>query len=253
MKNNVVIYLRVSTNSQIDNTSLEMQEDKIRYYCKAFDVNINKVFKDEGLSAKNDNRPKYLEMINYISNKDNNVDGIIVYKSDRIHRSLKNLMIMIDYLNDINLSFLSVTEQFDTSTAQGLLFLQMLGSFSEFERKLIAERTRSGRVAKGENELYAGGRVPFGYELIQEKMVINYEQIEIIKDIFKMRCKGLSYNKIADKYGMSKQRVSYILKNKIYLGKYNYNGKIEHNKINFDVPRIITSYTYNKANSINNK
>ncbi|WP_421020796.1 recombinase family protein, partial [Klebsiella pneumoniae] len=85
---------------------------------------------DEGLSAKSSDRPSYNEMINFVSNKETKIDAIIVYKADRIHRSLKNLMIMVDYLNDIDVGFISITEQFNTNTAQGLLFLQMIGSFS---------------------------------------------------------------------------------------------------------------------------
>lgn len=248
-----VAYLRISSASQIDNTSIEMQEEKINQYCTLYDIELAKIFIDEGLSAKSTNkRIEYNNMMNYISDYENNIDMIIVYKSDRVHRSLKNLMIMIEQLQEIDVSFLSITEQFDTNTAQGLLFLQMLGSFSEFERKLIAERTHSGRVAKGTKRLYSGGRVPFGYNLLNnDELAINEEEALMVKDIFKMRCKRSTTVEIAKKYNMSKQRVSYILKNKIYIGKYEYNGKIEKNKISFNVPNIVSSYTWNKANSIN--
>lgn len=252
MSKRSVAYLRVSSASQIDNTSIEMQEDKIKQYCNLYDIEIAKIFIDEGLSAKGtDKRTEYNNMINYISEPNNNINMLIVYKADRVHRSLKNLMIMIEYLQEINVSFLSITEQFDTTTAQGLLFLQMLGSFSEFERKLIAERTHNGRISKGEKELYAGGRVPFGYKLIDNDILeVNKEEAKIIKDIFKMRCKGATIIEIGKKYNMSKQRISYILKNKIYIGKYEYNGKVEKNKISFIVPSIVSTYLYNKANSI---
>lgn len=249
---NIVAYVRVSSASQIDNTSIDMQIEKIQGYCSLYNINLKKIFKDEGLSASTINRSAYNEMIDFVSDKENNIDGLIVYKADRIHRSLKNLMIMIDYLNEIEVSFLSITEQFDTSTAQGLLFLQMLGSFSEFERKLINERTHAGRKAKGEKHLYVGGRIPIGYTLIDnEKLVINNEDANKVKTIFKMRCKGASYSKIAREYNTTRQRISYIIKNPIYTGKYKYDGKKEKNKISFDVPRIVTDYTYNKANRIN--
>ncbi len=247
-----VAYLRISSASQIDNTSIEMQEEKIRQYCTLYDVKLDKIFIDEGLSAKNtDKRTSYNEMIDYISNDENNIDMLIVYKADRVHRSLKNLMIMIEYLQEIKVSFLSITEQFDTNTAQGLLFLQMLGSFSEFERKLIAERTHSGRIAKGTKELYSGGRVPFGYDLVNNDILkINDKEAVIVKDIFKMRCKGKTTVEIGKKHHMSKQRVSYILRNKVYIGKYEYDGKVERNKISFVVPSIVSNYLFNKANAI---
>lgn len=251
----VVAYVRVSSQSQIENTSIETQIEKIELHCKLHDIVIDRIFKDEGISAKDTERPSYNEMIDYILDKNNNIDSVVVYKSDRLHRSLKNLLITIeDIFIPNNISFISITEQFDTSNPQGMLFLQMLGSFAEFERKIINERTKSGRLAKGKNELYLGGRVPFGYTLIDnDRLTLNYSEADIIKEIFKLRTKGVSIGKIALKYNMSKSKIHYILNNKIYMGIYNYNGKKEKNKISFKVPPIVSNYIWNKANSINNK
>ena len=247
--NNVVAYVRVSSASQMDNTSIEMQKDKIELYCKLHNINLIKVFEDESKSGKSTDRESYKNMMNFIKDKSNNINGIVAYKSDRLHRSLYNLLGMIKELQELDISFVSITEQFDTSTAQGMLFLQMLGSFSEFERTLINERTKSGRVQKGKKNLFCGGRVPLGYKLIEnDKLIINEYEASIIKDIFKLRSKGSSLNEIGKKYNMSKQRISYILKNKIYIGKYEYNGKVEKNKINFEIPRLVTEYMYNKVN-----
>lgn len=252
----VVAYVRVSSASQIENTSIETQIEKIELHCKLHDIVIDKIFKDEGISAKDtDNRNSYNEMLEYILDKNNNIDSVVVYKSDRLHRSLKNLLITIeDIFIPNNISFISITEQFDTSNAQGMLFLQMLGSFAEFERKIINERTKSGRLAKGKNELYLGGRVPFGYTLIDsDRLTLNYKEADIIKEIFKLRTKGMSIGKIALKYNMSKSKIHYILKNKIYMGIYNYNGEVEKNKISFKVPPIVSNYIWTKANSIKGK
>lgn len=247
----IVSYLRISTANQIDNTSIEVQREKIDLYCKLNNITLVQEFKDEGLSAKGiESREQYKQMMEFIKDIDNNIDGILVYKADRIHRSLKNLMIMIDQLEEINVSFISITEQFDTSSPQGLLFLQMIGSFSEFERKLIAERTKSGRIANAKNEIYAGGRIPFGYNLVNGDLVVNDEEAKIIEDIFKLRCKRKSLSFIAKKYNMSKQRIDYIIKNQIYMGKYSYDGKVEKNKISYNIPSIISRYTWNKANLI---
>lgn len=249
----IVSYLRISSASQIDNTSIEVQREKTELYCKLNNITVVNTYIDEGFSAKDSNRPSYLEMIDFVSNKENKIDAIIVFKADRIHRSLKNLMIMVDYLQEIDVGFISITEQFNTNTAQGLLFLQMIGSFSEFERKLIVERTHSGRVAKGCKNLFPGGRIPFGYELINnDTLAINNEESEIIKDIFRLRIKGLSYEKIGKLFDFSKQRVSYILSNPIYVGKYIYDGKVEKNKINLQAPPIVSRYIWNKVNSKHN-
>lgn len=244
----VCAYLRISTVSQIDNTSIEDQKEKIELYCKLHNIELVNEYVDEGWSAKSTQRPSYTEMMNFISDKKNEIDAIIVYKSDRVHRSLVNLLLMIEELQKINVNFISLTEQFDTSSAQGMLFLQMLGSFSEFERKLISERTHGGRVAKGRKQLYPGGRVPFGYRLVNDKLEVNKEESEVVKSIFKLRSKGKSTVFIGRKFNMSKQRISYILRNKAYLGNMSYDGKVEQNKINLPIPRLISDYMYKKVN-----
>lgn len=248
MKKKVVTYLRVSTTNQLDNTSIEHQREKINLYCKFHDIEIVKEFKDEAQSGKNKDREQYKEMINFVQDKNNEINAIMCYKSDRIHRKLRNLIDMIEDLQERKIEFISITEQFDTSTPQGMLFLQMLGSFAEFERKIIAERTRSGRISNGKNELHPGGKVPYGYELKDGKLTIVKEQADTIKKIFNMRSKGNKLIEISKDTGMSKQRISKILKNKTYTGKYSYNGKIENNNINFKVDRIISNYIYNKVN-----
>lgn len=245
----VVTYLRVSTANQVDNTSIETQREKIKLYCKLNDIQIVEEFKDEAISAKHEHtREDYQKLIKFIADKENKIDAIIVYKSDRIHRSLRNLMNMISYIQGLGIDFISITEQFDTSTAQGMLFLQMLGSFSEFERKLIAERTKGGRMANNKKELSSGGRPPFGYKMEDKKLVINEEEAEIVKEIFKLRNKGKTLEFIGNKFGMSKQRIHGIIKNQTYTGKYTYNGKVENNNLFLDVEPIVSRYTYNKAN-----
>lgn len=245
----VVTYLRISTANQIDNTSIETQREKIKLYCKLNDIQIVEEFKDEAISAKHEHtREDYQRLIKFIADKENKIDAIMVYKSDRIHRSLRNLMNMISYIQGLGIDFISITEQFDTSTAQGMLFLQMLGSFSEFERKLIAERTKSGRIANHKKELSSGGRPPFGYKMKDKKLIVNEEEAEIVKEIFKLRNKGKTLEFIGNKFGMSKQRIHGIIKNQTYTGKYTYNGKVEKNNFVLDVEPIVSRYTYNKAN-----
>lgn len=244
-----VSYMRVSTLTQIDNTSFEVQAEKIELHCKLHDIELVDVFKDEGISAKGfEARDDYNRMIDFVSDKSNEIDMILVYKADRIHRSLKNLMIMIDYLQEIEVDFISITEQFDTSTAQGLLFLQMLGSFSEFERKVIAERTKSGRLANGRKHVHPGGKPPIGYRLENKVYKVDEKEAQVIREIFRLRGKGLSLKAIGNEVGMSKQRVHYILKNQMYRGKFIYDGEVEHNNISYNVDRIVSDYIFNKVN-----
>lgn len=247
---NVVGYVRISSASQIDNTSIETQKEKIEMHCKLYDFNLVKIFIDEAKSAKEESkREGYNSMLDYVLDEEHNINAIVVFKNDRLHRSLYNLLKMIYKLQENKIDLISVTEQFDTGTAQGMLFIQMLGSFSEFERKIINERTKNGRISKGKNEQYAGGRIAFGYELVNNsELKIKEEEAAVIKDIFKLRSKGMSLSKIGEKYKMAKQRIDYIIKNPLYRGVYEYNGLKEKNNIIIQVEPIVSTYMWNKAN-----
>ena len=247
MKKRAVGYCRISTVMQVDNTSLKDQEEKIRMYAKLHDIVINEMFIDKAVSGKSTDRPEYDRMMDYV--KENDIDMIIVYKNDRIHRSLYNLLAMIYELQEYEVALVSVTEMFDTSTPQGMLFLQMLGSFAEFERAIINERTRNGRIARLNENKWVGGKPAFGYEITKDgRFAVNQYEAEIVKDIFKLRAKGLSLSKIGDKYGFSKQKIDYILKNKNYIGMFEYKGKKEKNNIVIEIEPIISRYMWNKVN-----
>ncbi|MGX4601783.1 recombinase family protein [Faecalimicrobium sp. JNUCC 81] len=248
MKKRAVGYCRISTLMQVDNTSLKDQEDKIKMYAKLHDIVIDEIFIDKAISGKSTDRPKYHEMIECV--KQNDIDMIIVYKNDRIHRSLYNLLAMIYELKEYEVALVSVTEMFDTSTPQGMLFLQMLGSFAEFERAVINERTRNGRIARLNEKRWVGGKPALGYKVNKEgKFEIDEEESKIVKDIFRLRSKGISLARIGSKYGFSKQKVDYILKNKNYIGVFEYHGKKEKNDITLEIEPIVSRYMWNKVNN----
>lgn len=257
MKKRAVGYCRISTLMQVDNTSLKDQEEKIRMYAKLHDIVIDEMFIDKAVSGKSTDRPEYDKMMDYVKgvrphsgSKTNDIDMIIVYKNDRIHRSLYNLLAMIYELQEHEVALVSVTEMFDTSTPQGMLFLQMLGSFAEFERAVINERTRNGRIARLNENKWVGGKPAFGYKVNKEgQFEIDEEEAKIVKNIFKLRSKGLSMAKIGAKYGFSKQKVDYILKNKNYIGIFEYQGKKEKNEIVIDIEPIVSKYMWNKINT----
>lgn len=247
MKKRAVGYCRISTLMQVDNTSLKDQEDKIRMYCKLHDIEVNKIFIDKAVSGKSTDRPEYYEMMKYV--KENDIDMIVVFKNDRIHRSLYNLLAMIYELQEHNVALVSVTEMFDTSTPQGMLFLQMLGSFAEFERAIINERTKNGRIARLKERKFVGGKPALGYKVNKSgEFEIDEDEAKIVKDIFKLRAKGISLAKIGDKYGFSKQKVDYIIKNKNYIGIFEYRDKKEKNNINVGIEPIVSRYMWDKVN-----
>ncbi|MGL5716861.1 MAG: recombinase family protein [Paraclostridium sp.] len=257
MKKRAVGYCRISTLMQVDNTSLKDQEDKIKMYAKLHDIVIDEMFIDKAVSGKSTDRPEYDKMMDYVKSnrtrsglKENNIDMIIVYKNDRIHRSLYNLLAMIYELQEYEVALVSVTEMFDTSTPQGMLFLQMLGSFAEFERAIINERTHNGRIARLNENKWVGGKAALGYKVNKHgQFEIDEQEAKIVKDIFKLRSKGIPMTKIGAKYGFSKQKVDYILKNKNYIGVFEYQGKKEKNEITMEIEPIISKYMWNKINT----
>jgi len=265
----VVAYCRVSSESQVDNTSIDEQRKKIEAYCISQDMELVQVFVDEGISASDTkDRKGYNDMMEYIESNDD-ITGIVVYKADRIHRRLKNLLILIeDELEPKKIAFISVSEKFDTSTAQGMLFLQMVGSFGEFERKIINERTKGGRIATAKNNKYAGGQVPYGYSVVDGEVTEDTAKAKIVKEVFQSFVDGDSMYKIAKrlnsegiptKTGKGNWTVTHIqnmLQLQTYTGKSEYNGQREQNGIEQKnvYPRLISTQLFNKTqNKINER
>ncbi|WP_027086816.1 recombinase family protein [Cohnella panacarvi] len=269
---NVVGYVRISSDSQRDNTSVAEQKKRIQAYCTSQNWHLKGIFVDEAKSgSKIDERIEYAKMLEFAQDKCNQIDAIIVFKSDRIHRHLKNLLIMIeDDLQPHDIAFISVSENFDTSTPQGMLTLQMLGSFAEFERNLINERTRSGRVVTAKSGKYAGGKIPYGYAIMDGKFIINDFEAKIVREMFQMYSEGKSYGFIA-KYissyfkqsgdnpessdankNWSRTSICYILRNASYTGLLSYDGKKEKNQIQVkaSIPAIISKQLFNKVQAM---
>jgi site-specific DNA recombinase len=269
---NVVGYVRISSDSQKDNTSIAEQKKRIQAYCTSQGWILKEIFVDEAKSgSKIDERIEYANMLGLTRDKSNEIDAIIVFKSDRIHRHLKNLLIMIeDDLQPHEVAFISVSENFDTSTPQGMLTLQMLGSFAEFERNLINERTKTGRIITAKSGKYAGGKIPYGYTLVDGKFSINKHEAKIVREMFQMYADGKSYGFIA-KYISSLQKQSgsdsgnsdanktwsrtsicYILRNSSYTGLLSYDGKKEKNQIQVkaSIPAIVSKQLFNKVQAL---
>ncbi|XID91529.1 recombinase family protein [Paenibacillaceae bacterium WGS1546] len=268
----VVGYVRISSDSQKDNTSIAEQKKRIYAYCTSQNWKLKEVFVDEAKSgSKIDERVQYAEMLEFAQDKSNEIDAIVVFKSDRIHRHLKNLLIMIeDDLQSRDIAFISVSENFDTSTPQGMLTLQMLGSFAEFERNLINERTRSGRVVTAKSGKYAGGKIPYGYTITDGKFVVIESEAKLVRQMFQLYAEGKSYGFIA-KYISSLQKQSgddsgssdasktwsrtsicYILRNTAYTGLLTYDGKKEKNQIQVkaSIPAIVSKQLFNKVQTL---
>jgi DNA invertase Pin-like site-specific DNA recombinase len=227
----VAAYVRVSTREQSDNGhGIEVQKEKIRQWARLHDVDHIRLFEDRGESGGTTDRPGLAGLLDVVG--EGAIETVVVYKADRLSRSLRDLLTLLDERFEPNgVSFVSVSEQFDTSTASGRLFLQMLGSFSEFERNVITERTREGRKEKAKGGGHACGEVPYGYRKGPEgEIEPDPDTAPTVRRIFRLRDEGATLREIADTLnakGVPTKRggqwhastVSHILKNPKYRGR----------------------------------
>ena len=139
MSKTVAIYVRVSTGKQADRDSIPFQIQECSNYVKHFLKTENfEVFKDAGRSGKNTQRPEYQRMIEKV--KSGMISHVVVYKIDRISRNLVDFSIMYNDFKEHKVAFISLNEQFDTSSAIGEAVLKIILAFAELERKLTGER-----------------------------------------------------------------------------------------------------------------
>lgn len=261
------IYIRVSTEEQAtEGFSIKAQKDKLTKYAEINDWKIYKYYIDDGISGKNiKDRPKVKELINDI--KENKVKNVLVYKLDRITRSLKDLIYLIELFDNNNCTFNSQTEKIDTSNAVGRMFIKIIGIFAEFERENLAERVTFGYEQKTKEGNYTNCNGVFGYDYIPKKgiLVINDYEAKYVKKIYEWYLKGYSMSKISllltsekvktKRGGKWRQStISSILRNPLYIGKVRYglnkknnfivNGKnitpIIDNKIYYQVNKLLT-------------
>jgi site-specific DNA recombinase len=143
----VVIYARVSTQEQAaEGTSLDSQVEQMESYCKTQGWTLTDKYIDPGYTGKDASRPGLKRLLD--DAKLGLFNKVIVFRMDRLARNLRLLLEIEDKLKRYGVSFHSVKETFDTSTASGRHFLQMLGMISEWERETIIERTKAGRLQR---------------------------------------------------------------------------------------------------------
>lgn len=223
-------YVRVSTDNQLENYSIEEQTDRLKAYCKAKDIQIVKIYTDGGYSGGNVNRPALQQMLQDIDK--GLIDSVIVYKLDRLSRSQKDtLMLIEDCFLAKNVDFVSVNENFDTSTPFGRAMIGILSVFAQLEKDQITERFTMGRIGRAKNGYFhGGGNAPTGYDYIDGELVINdYEAIQV-KDLYNRFLKGYPIHNcwqyMQQKYGGWSNEVSVrnVLKNELYIGKVKFKG-----------------------------
>lgn len=196
-KPRVLGYARVSTEEQAkEGLSLSFQKRKIREYCKFREIRLVQILEDPGYSGKNSNRPALQEMLARIPNPD--IQGVVVYKLDRLSRSTRDLLGMVDdVFQKNNAEFYSVTEQIDTTTALGKFFLTIMGALAQMERDLISERTSAGMEETRRKGTYLGS-VPLGFQRNKQgSLMQNKKEQQLVALIRSLREDGHSLRAIA--------------------------------------------------------
>ena len=250
----VAAYVRVSTLEQAESGySVDEQVEKLTAYCKARDWNLAKVYKDPGFSGSNLKRPGMQMLIS--DAKAGYFDTVLVYKLDRLSRSQKDTLHLIeDIFNAHSVAFVSLSENFDTSTSFGKAMIGILSVFAQLEREQIRERMTMGKVGRAKSgKAMNWTNVPFGYIYRKDQLFVDDFQATIVKRIFNDYLAGVSITKLRDhlneeghlgkNINWSYRTVRQILDNETYTGITKFRGQ----KYVGTHQAIISKDTYDKT------
>jgi len=222
------LYLRVSTTRQADEgNSLTTQEALLLRYAKQRGYAVADLYVDAGLSGKDMNRPELQRLLD--DARSWRFDVVLVWKVDRISRSMKDLLDLIAQLRENGVEFAAVDQSFDTSDPVGLLTLHILGSFAQFERELLVERSREGHLYRLQKRDWSCGPVPIGYRKVDGNLVEEPTEARLVRRIFDLFLKLKSRRAVARQLNAesvttpqgktwSGNRITAILKNPVYTG-----------------------------------
>lgn len=241
----VAVYIRVSTTAQLEEGySIEEQKAKLESYCDIKDWHVYKVYTDGGFSGSTTERPALEQLIRDAERK--KFDTVLVYKLDRLSRSQKDTLFLIEDIFIKNgIEFLSLQENFDTSTPFGKAMIGLLSVFAQLEREQIKERMQLGKLGRAKSgKSMMWGRTSYGYDYQKEtgSLTINPAQSLVVKYIFERYLAGRSITKLRDdlneKYpkeiSWNYRAVRGILSNPVYCGYNQYKGQLfpgEHEPI----------------------
>lgn len=234
--NKVALYVRVSTTSQLEEGySIEEQKAKLTSYCDIKDWNIYEIYTDGGFSGSNTERPALEQMIKDAQSK--LFDTVLVYKLDRLSRSQKDTLYLIeDIFLKNNIEFVSLLENFDTSTPFGRAVIGLLSVFAQLEREQIKERMQLGKLGRakaGKSMMWAKTSYGYDYNKDTGTMTVNEYEALAVKEIFTSYLAGMSITKLRDKINdeypkkpaWSYRTIRGILANPVYCGLNKYKGQ----------------------------
>jgi site-specific DNA recombinase len=245
------IYTRVSTDSGLDQdfNSLDAQYDAAQAYVRsqahAHWTLIKSRYDDGGFSGGSTDRPALQQLLADV--KAHKVNVIVVYKVDRLTRSLADFAKLVELFDAHGVSFVSVTQQFNTTTSMGRLTLNVLLSFAQFEREVTSERIRDKIGASKRKGLWVGGVVPLGYQAKDRKISIVEDEARTVRHIFrrylelgslnplladlrkagiKTKVRPLSTGRTIGGIPFTRGSLAYFLRNRFYIGQVKYKTEI---------------------------
>ena len=234
--NKVALYVRVSTTSQMEEGySIEEQKAKLESYCDIKDWHVYKVYTDGGFSGSTTERPALEQLIKDAQSK--LFDTALVYKLDRLSRSQKDTLFLIeDVFLKNNIEFVSLLENFDTSTPFGRAVIGLLSVFAQLEREQIKERMQLGKLGRakaGKSMMWAKTSYGYNYDKETGSMTVNEYEALAVKEIYSSYLAGMSITKLRDKINeeypkqpaWSYRTIRGILANPVYCGLNQYKGQ----------------------------
>lgn len=233
------IYVRVSTQYQVDRASLPVQRSELVNYAKyALGIPDFVIFEDAGYSAKNTDRPDYQQMMARI--RTGEFSHLLVWKIDRISRNLLDFAAMYSELKQLGVVFVSKNEQFDTSSAMGEAMLKIILVFAELERNMTAERVSAVFLSRANDGIWNGGKVPFGYAYDKQTKTFSIledeaKTVRLIYALYESSKSLVTVSKALNERGIktrngsewSPTTVHTMLSNPFYSGTYRYNYRNE--------------------------
>ena len=229
------IYTRVSTEDQArEGFSMGEQEEKLKEYCNFKGYEIYKVYKDAGISAKNDKRPAYQEMMQDVRN--GNINVIVAFKLDRITRSVFDIEKLMKFVNDNECDIDCMADESNTTTSNGRMVMRIMTSVSQNEIEKCSERTKFG-MAGAIKQGHIPNRAPLGYTRDEKKLVPNPLTKDVPIRIFNLYLEGNSHQKIANILNNEKvlgrtnwldSTVQKILTNEVYKGDFVHGKRTKH-------------------------
>jgi site-specific DNA recombinase len=232
----VDLYIRVSTDRQAkEGDSLEEQESELKKFCDYRNFQIHKIYIEKGKSGGNTNRPEYKRLVKDI--EAGKIDAVVVKKLDRLSRSLLDFEQLMVMMQNNNVEFISLRENFDTTMAMGKAMLRVALVFAQLEREQTAERIKDVFAYRAEQGLYNGGVRPFGYDSISSELVPHNQERKVIEFIFKKfidlksttlvanECNAMGFKR---RSGIlwDKREIHKTLKRPIYQGFVKWNGNL---------------------------